>query len=421
MRVLLICMALLVCLLSFALTKGRLYPVNLFTVVFTASIIGALAVFEEEQWGFLGILWMIVALALVNVGFSAGFGRRGEDIERGRGPSSGRRFNESLARLIVLLLIVSGMLWLANQLRASGVSFSVFFSADSLMEVGPDIAAARYSGETNSSAFTQILTSLTYSAPLCGGYLYLIFSTRKDKALCIATMLPITLLMLLTNAKAGFIGSLILWLAGYLVAYIQLHCVGIPWKSKPVLISAGLVLFALLLMFLTFLLRIGSFETWAVEAASKKFGIYAFGGIFNFDHWLSAQDVAGSSFQFGTNTFMSLFSALGVIQKAQGVYEPLLVGYGNIFTSFRGLIQDFSWIGALIILFLVGFIEGRCVDNVSKRGNGFAGVALAAITFFYMFSVFISPWVYTTYVVPFVVFMLMLAACNSSRRINVVS
>ncbi len=421
MRLLLIAITLAVCCLSIFMTRGRIYPVTVFTLLFGFLIAGALFLFEDEQWGYFGILWLLAALFFVNLGSLVGRGHGNERKPAQLQNLDRIRFRPPVARVILVVLIVCGILWLGIELRSNQLTMSVFASPDSLLEVGTEIAERRYSGGSNGSTMVQLLASLTYSAALCGGSFYLMFDTRKDRMLCVGTMLPISLLMILTNAKAGFIASIMLWLIGYITGYIRKYGEGIRISDKRVLLFLCITVAVLVLLYITFLLRVGSLESWAFKAANEKFGIYAFAGIYNFDYWVSNYGLSLLDAQFGINTFMSAFSLLGFVQRAQGVYQTMLVGYGNIFTSFRGLTQDFTCIGALLLLFLLGCLEGFFVKRVRSNVSMVAQAGLAAIGFFYTYSLIISPWVYTTYVIPFVILLLSLRLCGLSRSENVIS
>lgn len=420
MRFFLVAVTLAVCFLSFAMTKFRIYPVTIFTALFGFSIIGALLLFEDEQWRYLGILWMIAALVFANIGFLACYGKP-DGQKSDQLHYMDMKINRPIARAILLLLIGCGFLWLGIELSTNHLTFSVFTSPDSLLEASTEFAERRYSGGTSTSIIVQLLTGLTYSAALCGGSFYLMFDARKDRAICIGTMLPISLLMILTNAKAGFVASMMLWLVGYTISYIKGQSQGISIFDKSVVLFLCIALVVFVLLFAAFLLRAGSLESWAFDSARKRLGIYAFAGIYNFDYWFSTRGFSLLDAQFGSNTFMSAFSLLGLVERSQGVYQDLLSGYGNIFTACRGLVQDFTSIGGLLIQFIIGCIEGHLVKRIHSDQSPLAQVCLAAIGFFYAFSIFISPWVYTTFVMPFVILFTSLHMCRVQRSKNVIS
>ena len=88
----------------------------------------------------------------------------------------------------------------------------------------------------------------------------------------------------------------------------------------------------------------------------------------------------GISYEWGENTFAGPFELLGLTNRVQGFYLDFTeVGKShiNIYTVFRGLLQDFGFIGSSIFLFFFGFI---CSIVFLKVKSGWViGVPLLAL------------------------------------------
>ena len=83
---------------------------------------------------------------------------------------------------------------------------------------------------------------------------------------------------------------------------------------------------------------------------------------------------------------MNLF---GLIERRLGFYDPIEINYytsTNIFTAFRGLISDFSISGAIIFVFILGFIFQFYFQKNKK--NELDGIL--PISIFYSFIIY-SP------------------------------
>lgn len=60
-------------------------------------------------------------------------------------------------------------------------------------------------------------------------------------------------------------------------------------------------------------------------------------------------------YSFGAMTFLGISNVLGVVQRVQGVYTALLGTSSNVYTVFRGIVEDFGIIGGIIFISLQGF------------------------------------------------------------------
>lgn len=94
---------------------------------------------------------------------------------------------------------------------------------------------------------------------------------------------------------------------------------------------------------------------------------------------------------FGLNTFAGVFKVFG-IETQQGFYLPTNTEFGstNIYTNIRGLLEDFSYLGAFIIfVFLGAFIKYATY----KRIGFIQYYALSLILVFYFYLLY-SPFIF---------------------------
>lgn len=410
--VLLMCSLLLF--LSRRLVGSWTCPVVIFVGIWTLSIAGAFVCFPDARWSYLGVIWIMLCLLATLVGFLGGRGsaEKATCYRRCREPYCG--FSRRQVGVLCLSIAI-GMSYVAVQLGSHGFSLGSLVNVDSLLEMNPEMAVARYSGSSAQSAIMQILACVMYASAALGGFFYVSANKEKEKLLCVATLLPISCLMVATNAKAGFIGSVFLWISGYLARYLALHKrLPIINRKKAVLVL-GIALALSAVFFLTFLLRFGSFDGWAVSAAFDKYSVYAFGEVFNFDHWLAA--FSHRELDAGMNTFMGIFTQLGFTEKAAGVYQTIVPGYGNVFSMFRGVIEDFGILGGLCFFALVGAVDGLLYRRlVQNSESNVAPIAYTGITFTYFYSFIISPWIYFTYFVTMLLFLVAAMFCDGSNE-----
>lgn len=107
---------------------------------------------------------------------------------------------------------------------------------------------------------------------------------------------------------------------------------------------------------------------------------------------------------FGAMTFLGISNFIGLAERKSGVYRDfeyfgrLKKGMGtNVYTIFRQLIDDFGMVGALVFLFIIGFISSKAIVFIAKRKWIFVCQAfLVAVYSYVMWGFVTSFWAYTT-------------------------
>ncbi len=74
---------------------------------------------------------------------------------------------------------------------------------------------------------------------------------------------------------------------------------------------------------------------------------------------------------WGLYTFAGPYELMGIASREMGIYgEAASIEVGdsetNVFTIFRGLIEDFTPVGTLIVLTLFGFVAGYAFERIRK-------------------------------------------------------
>lgn len=309
-----------------------------------------------------------------------------------------RRYYMFLATFICL-----GIIGALLQLFSYGFNLSSFRSAESFLDMNAKVASNRYSGsESSVSTFTQILLCFSYASPLLGGYLLSISKGKFRKMLCVLSMLPIVIIMLYTNTKAGFIASVFLIATGYIVGY-QRNFATYPIISAKtiVLLIFGAIAFVAVLI-LVMSIRIGELSFQTLQVVVGKFLDYGFGEIKALDVWFANYNEGGHD--MGYNTFMAVFNFIGIGTKKQGVYELLPGATSNVFTGYRGVIMDFGLIGGIIFYALLGLLSGIASSKIKySQKSLFSMFFLMSVYFFNFYSFLISPWIYTSYILAFII------------------
>lgn len=388
---------LLFCTFCHRLDQSILHPIRLFFLFISFLVIVSMVYWRNDyNWSFFGVLYILVACVALVAGCSF-VGKR-------------RLYTKQISVTnvhywIYYIFISIGFLSFVQQLYNAGLSLSSIASFKSLLETNSKIAYARYNGGENVSILGQICLTFTYVSSICGGYVFNFSYTKKKRFLSICGILPSIFTMMVTNAKAGFIAAVILWYIGFIISYIKIHG-KLPVISFSSFLRLSLIfIVAVCILYLAMLMRVGDFSSSMRKHILEKFMVYGFASILNFDYWVSLHAIS-LPYDLGKNTYMVLFRLLGISERVQGVYQEFNGSFGNVYTAFRGVMMDFGWLGGIFLYFIHGSIIQICINNLKQGGTCTISCGLlAASCFFLFFGFFVSPWVYTSFTLCIVLFM----------------
>ncbi|MBE0067691.1 O-antigen polymerase [Thermoanaerobacterium thermosaccharolyticum] len=397
------------------LIKNWINPAYIMIAYWSIFIVSAIIAFGTDfNWNYLGLIWIIFAIIIFLFGQIIGSSFAKNKILYKASAVETNKILSNASSQFIFICIIIGLLKVLIEVVANGFSVHMFFHINSLINMNTYMAQQRYYGGISYSIIMQIMLIFVYAAPLCGGYSFVYAEKKSSRLLSFATFIPIIGELLLTNGKAGMIGSAFLWFSGYFVAYVE------KYKKSPricmkILVKVVVVIvFLFSLLYFSMLLRIGNFSIQTRDLVTKKFLVYALGSIPAFDEWFSNYFYNyNPSYSLGTYTFIGLFNLLGISLRKQGVFSDIVVilnGYTNVFTAFRGIILDYGMIGGLIFVMLFGIIAGYSFRIILKRSRSTVihRVLLSSIYFFIMQSVLGSAWAYLSYILAFFVFSIYL-------------
>jgi oligosaccharide repeat unit polymerase len=290
-----------------------------------------------------------------------------------------------------------------------GYNFSDLFNPHTLVLINKAAANSRYI-EHSSSALPamQIFLVLVYLLPLIGGWNFVYSKKIRTKILCVCMVLPSLFVLFTQNTKAAFTGSVLLFICSFITAKFQksgsFYRVGL--KRLRVIIMLAAVF--LLLNYVSFFLREGDLSWDLFWAINNKVLNYTLGQIPAFNHWLSNSFVLYPK-TFGLKTFYSVTDSLGLMKRVPGIYTEKLVTAHlstNVYTAFRPLIEDFSSIGAIVVMFFTGILSGFCFGRIKAGTARCLDIAFITAMYFYIFYSFMtSPWTYASNTAAVVLFL----------------
>lgn len=380
------------------------------------SYIGTLGGYE---WDYKGIIWLYIMMLFLIGSWYVGkkLTLKVNAVDQSEGQYSYYSISNVGWELLNILIVLGIIKWI-YEIAINGFHLSDFFSLSSLANMNNSFAVARYSNGADQNAITQILNIAVYAAPLIGGFALPFSERKKQKWSCIISILPALLVTLTVNTKATLIGAVILYVAGFITAYYLKNKEGIRVKPKTVFIVVIAIIGFAFLMVLSMMLRIGEISGHTFSIVMRKLVVYMFGNVQTFDVWMSNY-WNDSSFTNGGMTFLGISNSLGFMTRVQGVYTSLQGTSSNVYTAFRGVIQDYGTVGGIIFTSIIGFISGLSEGIVlnTNRIKAIPCFVMASTFFFFVYGFIISPWTYLSYIFAVIVFGIWI---NITKRNSVI-
>lgn len=302
---------------------------------------------------------------------------------------------------VLLVLLAGAMVNPLYSIILHGFSLRALLSMQDLLNMNREISEDRYYTGGAYSAVNQFFLIFCYVAPIVGGFCWRLVG-KVNKTLCLLTLIPGTFIALTQSMKLSMISAAMLWFGSYIVCS---YCYGLPLrlKFKSILRFVIIILLFFLVLFISMVFRTGEVSERTILEISQKFVTYAFGHMHCFDIWYTTY-VPGE-FAWGSKTFMGISNLLGVEERVQGNYTEFLnigkngfYGISNVYTIFRPLVEDVGEAGAVLVMFLMGFVANKSMkDLVTHRVVFLSQSLLIAIYAYVMLSFGASFYGYTSY------------------------
>lgn len=385
--------------------KNWFNPAMIYSLMWSFFCVVPCLLWGAFEWSYSGLIWILASCTCMILGQ---FFSRKIYIKKQKIFKKNKTYNLNIDtfRIIIILLLFFSTLYVCYGILKKGFNLSVFFNMEQLLSINNYSALNRYFGNESISVLNQINLIIEYSLPLLGGLLFNISKEKKDKIISILTLFPITLGFIVSNAKAGFIASVFNFFISFMLSYylVNKKYKEINKKNITILIVLFLVFFCAL--FLSMCLRAGNLDISTINYVRERILVYAFGQMKAFDEWFVCHEPI--KYTLGSSTYMWIFNLLGLVTRQQGVYGWANTIRTNVFTVFRGVITDFGFFGGLVYFFIRGFISGYiCSRFESKEELSPIIYALYAANYLFIFyGMIISPWIYTTYFMTFILFII---------------
>lgn len=299
-----------------------------------------------------------------------------------------------LERATFILIGVS-ILFILIHLYLNGYTL-IDYIAEPLRTTGR-LVSAKYNETLNRSIFSIFSTLVIYPNSFLSGYIY---ASNKNKLFLYFYLVPVLMYFIIFGNKGFLFLSLILYVSGFILANYE---TGTTVQISKKLVLKGSVGIALILtmVILAFVSRASSMEGDALKnyliKGIRSYSIahlYAFDDYFKYkigeEHLMTYIEDENKMFYF---TFKSMYNLAGHEGNIphEGIYaETFDNDYvkSNIYTHFRGIIQDIGIMGSFVFFSFLGYIFNIILSTKYKYKP-----ILATITWYIIFSYAYSSFI----------------------------
>ena len=263
----------------------------------------------------------------------------------------------------------------------------VFLSFQGLATTIHDLSDQRYSGLWPEPTSARLLVSANYLGALLAGLVLGTQTSGRLRWLSLMIFVPAGLITIVLTTKSSMLLPLMLTASSYLASSIaidrppSLNLIRASWLlGFAAILLAGFVVVQIF--------RYGNSSHAQAGAVLVLFWQNLFPYLGVFADWLQSGGWATSHPTLGYYTFAGIFDLLHVHTRVAGLYPVAVTVDGsryNIYTVFRGLIEDFTLPGALVFLGLGGFGAEAAYIRV-REGDLRYAAPLAAFYVFTMWS-----------------------------------
>jgi oligosaccharide repeat unit polymerase len=386
-----------VALLGRQLSRHVLAPAAFVPAYWTALLLVALLwnrSFPLQAAGLWLLSSMVVAFAcgtwLVEYAARGWGGNAPPPVSRPLGGVGERRLE-----LVIAALVAVAAAGVFGQVRAGVSTFGLAWTAMGLLQLGTEFSTLRYMGVDAVPRSVVFAQYVTFPAAALGGVLAASSLRRRARLVSILPLFAALAGGMVVAARAGILLAVVMWTGSFVAVKLRTTGGGYVislrrWVPLGIAGAGALVGAYILLQYL----RAGVEEEFTLFPLIRHAFASAIGSIAAFCAWVgSAPDISPA---LGAYSFAGPLDILGLVAREQGTYFVSVAfpsgDATNIYTVFRGLIEDFGIGGAWLVLAVCGALS-QWAFREAERGRllWVIGLALcyASVLFSPLYSMFI--------------------------------
>ena len=313
-------------------------------------------------------------------------------------------------RTITLVLVLLGLGEIVYIFGQRGVSIQDAFSLTAMAQVSSANRVEFTYGDRRQSQLEWVVFVLVYASTLFGGAYCRLAPNRAGQVLGIMTVMNSAVFGTLYGSRMGVLFGGSFWIAAFLAAHVLV--VGRSRKSDLIfLLRIWGYSGAILLGFSVATMAI-RYRFLDAPRAVERHLAETFVFVPAFCEWFRAEGLTDRERLWGFRTFWKAYELMGVIEDPE-LPIPVEQTSSNIFTVYRGLIDDFGPFGSCMALFAFGIMASASYLAVQNGRASF----MPLLIFSYAYTFLSTSFSLFTYNAPNVA-MLIFALYFVVRRIG---
>jgi oligosaccharide repeat unit polymerase len=287
------------------------------------------------------------------------------------------------ARAISWISLFAGIAAVVSIAQSKGFSPRSLLAVDVLLDASRTFSIARYQDDYRMPLIARAGQMIVMFGALVCGYQFAADRGSMRRFEFFLPLIPLLMIAVVLTTRASVIFGLILWVSAYLAASFGLSG-RLDWRplSPRGFVAASVIAVLVGVMFVALqFLRGGITDIGRLPEVLAHLKKWPLGGLAGFSAWFDSFSEEGPT--HGYYTFTGIFDLLGIRARDTGLYLDYVDlgdgSFGNIFTIYRGLIQDFTWVGAAVLILGFGMVSSTAV-SLALRGRA-AGVGLLVVLY----------------------------------------
>jgi len=317
-----------------------------------------------------------------------------------------------------------GLIGMLLAVQSGFESISMEFSLTELPKSSSALSYARYNEDLSMPLSARVANAIIFFACFISG-MVLRFSNGWVKVLLPLTVLSSTLIYAFTfTNKAPFFMGVLMIGGSYLASSVLVEGVHMRlFNSMRLAFSAIVLMFGISMLIISQMLRYGLKQLEYDSVVFERAQSYALAHLAAFTGWIKEGYSLTDAPSMGVYSFSGQLRILGLKEQLPGLYEAKglhaeIVG-SNVFTAFRGLMQDFTYPGTIIVLIITGIIVQLCYLSIALGYLNQKVPAFVILVAFYTWTAFsfaINIFSYNSNVLAVILFSIFLFV--SQKKLN---
>jgi oligosaccharide repeat unit polymerase len=339
-------------------------------------------------------------------------------------------YGSPFLKVVFCMSTLASVVFLALNLFGQGFSLHDLF-----FDLFPSAAAyanLRFSEDLNGSILERFSIVAAYLGAILGGFLFPGMATKIGRRLVVVlSFFPSILVALTESSKWHLFLCIAFFYAGLLVYRASMGTLRLLEKSsvKSLALCMAILIAIVTVSFLGRGLYVIDDTGDLIKKLVEYYSSYSFGHIYAFSDWFaffigrhSELVYPHESATHGFYTFATLFKLMGSDKVLPiGMFDDYY-SYGdllttNIFTMFRGLIQDFGIIGSVLFMLATGFLLHWTFHSMLRNKRPVFTVAVFVLMMGYFYASFISSLLGSNRIY-YVTFVLLWTVLQINKRIT---